>query len=289
MEITLSHPFRRNGHIADYDMKQMKKALNRLGYYQPFAKVGITGIADKRIFDALSEFQKDYKLPVTDTVQPDDETIKILNRETAKTPDGYYIWRSVEDSKVRGAHASYNRTIRAWKDDPDSGEEFNCRCWAERIDISKIPVINFSEDRIKSILDDTPAIFEIQIDPKATSKAPSYEDVPTAREALLDNDAYIEIAAKKHSVDPDLIRAIMWAENARGGYFGSGYGWDKLKITRTAMPMNVYVSIWHSLISQNKDDLYDPKKNVEAGAILLKRISQRIISENCRYMAFQRS
>jgi len=50
---------------------------------------------------------------------------------TAKTPDGYYIWRTVEDDRVRSNHAAYNRTVRAWSDEPDPGEEFNCRCRAE--------------------------------------------------------------------------------------------------------------------------------------------------------------
>ncbi len=35
---------------------------------------------------------------------------------------------------MRGAHARYNRTLRAWKDAPDPGEDFNCRCWAEHVD-----------------------------------------------------------------------------------------------------------------------------------------------------------
>ena len=133
MKIELSEPFAANGKVDEFDVRQMKKALNRLGYYQPYEKVGITGIADKGVFDALKTFQKDHGLSATGSAKPDDETIQMLNKKASKTPEGKYIWRTVEDDRVRSAHAQYNRTIREWGDDPDPGEEFNCRCWAEPI------------------------------------------------------------------------------------------------------------------------------------------------------------
>lgn len=83
----------------------MKKALNRLGYYFPYEKVGITSMADHGVFEALKNFQKDYHLPATGTAKPEDETVKTLNKKASKTPDGQYIWRTVEDGKVRAAHA----------------------------------------------------------------------------------------------------------------------------------------------------------------------------------------
>ena len=49
MKIELSQPFASNGKVDEFDVKQMKKALNRLGYYQPYEKVGITGISNAPI------------------------------------------------------------------------------------------------------------------------------------------------------------------------------------------------------------------------------------------------
>lgn len=118
----------------------MKKALNRLGYYRPYEKVGITGIADMGVFDALKAFQKDHGLSATGSAKPDDETVQRINKEASQTPAGKYIWRTVEDDRVRNAHAQYNRTVRDWSDDPDPGEEFNCRCWAEPIELGLNPV-----------------------------------------------------------------------------------------------------------------------------------------------------
>jgi hypothetical protein len=133
MTIKLASNFAANGKVEDYDVRQMKKVLNRIGYYQPYEKVGITGIPDQAVFDALKAFQKDHGLPPTGEARPDDETIITLSRESDKTPDGYYTWRTVEDGKVRKEHAQYNRTVRAWSDSPDPGENYNCRCWAEPV------------------------------------------------------------------------------------------------------------------------------------------------------------
>lgn len=142
MKIDLSQPFASNGEVDEYDVKQMKKLLNRLGFYQPYEKIGITGIADKAVFDALKMFQKEQGLPVTGTAKPDDDTIRALNKEALKSKEGQYIWRTVEDAKVRKNHAQFNRTIRDWNDNPDPGEDFNCRCWAQpvinRVDIDAI-------------------------------------------------------------------------------------------------------------------------------------------------------
>lgn len=91
----------------------------------------MTGIADVGVFDALKAFQKDRGLAITGSAKPEDETVRALNKEASKTPEGQYIWRTAEDDKVRKGHAEFNRTTRDWSDDPDPSEEFNCRCWAE--------------------------------------------------------------------------------------------------------------------------------------------------------------
>jgi peptidoglycan hydrolase-like protein with peptidoglycan-binding domain len=278
MPITLSRSFSRDTNVEPDDVQHLKKALNRLGYYQPNARTGITSIADAAVFDALKSFQRDHALPITGSAKPDDDTIAALNRESQKTPEGIYIWRTVEDNKVRKGHAAFNRTIRRWDDSPDPGEDFNCRCWAEAIDVKKIPIVNHSKERIESILNDTPAIFKIEVDKNVNDKAPWYEYTSLARIALAVNKNEINIYAKKHNLDIDLIRTVMWAENTRGGVFGLGYIADWIGRSKTVMPMNINPDIWHSLISENKNDLYKTEKNIESATILLKRIQERIIS-----------
>lgn len=134
MTIKLSKPFAPNSQVDEYDVRQIKKALNRLGYYQPYEKTGMTGIPDKEVFEGLKEFQKNNNLRPTGEVKPGDQTVHALNEKSSETPDGYYIWRTVEDGKARPSHLQHNRTIRSWDESPDPGDDYNCRCWAEPID-----------------------------------------------------------------------------------------------------------------------------------------------------------
>ena len=133
MDIKLNKPFAANSAVDEFDVRQMKKALNRLGYYQPYEKTGITGIPDAGVFSALKSFQKDQGLQATGTARPGDETIAKLSSEAGKKKSGKYIWRTVGDNKVRDSHAELSGTIRDLADSPDPGEEFNCRCWAEPV------------------------------------------------------------------------------------------------------------------------------------------------------------
>ncbi|MCC7305332.1 MAG: hypothetical protein IT558_03625 [Alphaproteobacteria bacterium] len=94
----------------------------------------MTGIPDAEVFAALKAFQKDQSLKSTGEAKPGDETEKSLNREASKTPEGsYVVWRTVGDNRVRESHRDLEGTIRSWQDDPDPGEEINCRCWAEPV------------------------------------------------------------------------------------------------------------------------------------------------------------
>lgn len=46
----------------------------------------------------------------------------------------HYIWRTVQDSKVRSSHADREGKTFSWTNPPKGGhpgEAYNCRCWAE--------------------------------------------------------------------------------------------------------------------------------------------------------------
>ncbi|WP_049782117.1 peptidoglycan-binding protein [Micavibrio aeruginosavorus] len=134
MKISLLKPFASNGKADEFDVRQMKKALNRLGYYHPYDATGITGTADRAVFDALRSFQSDHGLPATGAAKPDDETLTALNAAIENAPDGAYIWRTAGDDRVRDGHAALNGTKRKWSDDPDPGQDFGCRCWADDVE-----------------------------------------------------------------------------------------------------------------------------------------------------------
>ncbi len=131
MKIVITQPVAPNSAAAPFDVRQIKKSLNRLGYYIPPKDIGITDIPDTALFTAIRNFQKSVGLPATGTINPDDATLNALNAELQKPQTGYYVWNTVGDDRVRGEHEAFEGTIRAWDDSPDPGEDFNCRCWAE--------------------------------------------------------------------------------------------------------------------------------------------------------------
>lgn len=131
--VKLNGPFSMDSILDEYDVVQMKRALNKLGYYLPYDKTGITDMADAQIFECLKDFQTSVGLTPSGSARDGDETIKFLNLELAKPKDGYYIWRTVEDGNVRASHAELNRTILKWDDAPNPGDDYNCRCWAEPV------------------------------------------------------------------------------------------------------------------------------------------------------------
>jgi len=68
MTIELLGPVAANGPVDGFDVRQVKRALNRLGYYQPYPKIGMTDVSDKAMFDAVKSFQKDNWIKFTDVL-----------------------------------------------------------------------------------------------------------------------------------------------------------------------------------------------------------------------------
>ena len=143
MDIELNKPFGRNTAVDDYDVRQVKRALNRLGYYTPPRDFGATHIADRGVFDALKAFQRDYDIVPSGTLKPGDDTEQALNKVIKdQDPQAQYIWHTRQDDKVRSSHAAREGQVFAWGSPPDDGhpgEPFNCRCWAEPVENIKTP------------------------------------------------------------------------------------------------------------------------------------------------------
>ena len=156
MEIKLSKRLARNSPADEFDVRQLKKALNRLGYYQPLATTGVTGIPDTALFNALKSFQQDQGLTPDGVASPGSITLQKLNAETSKEPAGQYIWRTAGDSRVRESHATLNALLRHWSDTPDPGEDFNCRCWAAPLNCEQ----DFIIQHITNIEPDAPNQWE---------------------------------------------------------------------------------------------------------------------------------
>ncbi|MGF1708884.1 hypothetical protein [Enterovibrio baiacu] len=137
-----------------------------------------------------------------------------------------------------------------------------------------IPVVNNSGDRRESILNNTPAIFEIVENPKADASEPWYE--LDMFDEVDGNEAIYESAANEMGLDPDLLKAIGYMESTHGYY-------DRVHPKNTSFrPMNIKVSTWGKLAEelgyQATDIETDLTANVRTGALLVKRIWARIPS-----------
>ncbi len=144
MRVQLIKPFASNTQVDENDVFQMKRVLNRLGYYKPAADTGITNIVDRNVFQGLKKFQKDNGLMASGEARPGDETERMLNKAQDKRAESEcYIWHTAKDDKVRPSHAAREGKIFCWDSPPDDGhpgEDFNCRCWAEPLEPGVRPV-----------------------------------------------------------------------------------------------------------------------------------------------------
>ncbi len=138
------------------------------------------------------------------------------------------------------------------------------------------PLLTEFSDRVRSIVNDTPARFEVHDNPKADPSSRSYESHSVGKVAVLTYARILEEEAKRQGVDINLVKAIVYAENARGHYHGASkvleaFGWAK-----SYFPMNINLSVWSDLGLDEKSVLV-PRENVRVGVTLLKRISERIV------------
>jgi len=129
------------------------------------------------------------------------------------------------------------------------------------------PILNDKEERKLSIINNTPAIFEIRDNPAAIPKAPFYEWDKQSEVAKW--CGLIIGISTKHKVDPNLVMAIMYMETTHGWY-------DRIYPFRSSiLPMNINYKYWRDL-GVTKEILGCPFYNIEYGVVLISRIKARI-------------
>ncbi len=130
MNIELNRPFGSNSRVAETDVRVMKIALNRLGFYAPHPDAGINDIPDRPLFAALKNFQAARGLRATGEARPGDATMEALNQAVAdQPPEATYVWQTMEDPRVRPSHAARDGLQFSMSDYPAPGDEEGCRCW----------------------------------------------------------------------------------------------------------------------------------------------------------------
>lgn len=103
--------------------------------------------------------------------------------------------------------------------------------------------------------------------PRASGEQPGYE-LP-GQQGVTSNERFIAASAKRHGVDADLIRAIIWVETTHGYY-------DKIlqpfDANKSILPMNINTDFWGNQWG-SRESLKNPANNIDAGARILKSIA----------------
>ncbi len=136
-------------------------------------------------------------------------------------------------------------------------------------------------DRRRSVLEDSPASFPVSANPSADGSMPLHTIHFLGADSVREHDRVIREESARAGVDPDLVRAIMYVEVSQGHYFGFGFAADKARDlgmdlfrSKTVLPMNVG-DAWAPLAGKDTD-LLDVRQNIRTGAVLLKRIVDRL-------------
>ena len=86
---------------------------------------------DPRGTDNVSEMKM---IDVPSRYVPNPKIVDIVKDDMKRHPEDYYVWRTMEDEKVRDSHAVREGHIYNWNLAPvggHPGEDYNCRCYAE--------------------------------------------------------------------------------------------------------------------------------------------------------------
>jgi hypothetical protein len=300
----------RNGDNDRADVIKAQMLLSSLGEYDlPMPGVP-TGWAGEPLFRAIGKVQKANGLPIDGLLLPlrngrvgengEGETLMSLQGLLGERLRGQPI---PTPQQVDNFFETYARDpdaplpqLRTWekrRDDPEPtlqtrewrGPE-NARIQLLSADADgeapttspapQRPIINKSTDRIRSILNDEPARFEIADNPDEDGSPPPWRSHELGVKAVKDYGHIAEREAKRLGVDPDLVKAVLYYENADGHRFGLNDLGDRLGASDTVMPMNINPKIWGAFGIPTHEDARDPERNIQAGALLLKRISDRL-------------
>lgn len=139
---------------------------------------------------------------------------------------------------------------------------------------------NDPDKRKEAILNDIPIRFEIDEvrDPSHTMSFwdDLYNVDAYGREAVQKHNPTISKYSEKHNIDPDIIRATMYAENARGHKIILNDLADKFGKSDSLMPMNIQKNMWAQIVGRQPEEMYDPEVNIESSAVLLRRIANAL-------------
>ncbi len=138
-------------------------------------------------------------------------------------------------------------------------------------------IFHMEESRRSAILNNWPNIrFNIRDNPQELGEAPCYRDEDIGKDAVKKHDEIIEREARAQGVEPNLVRAIMYIENADGNPANLNRRLEKFGLAQSILPMNIKPRFWAGLVGVKEEEFRKPEVNIRAAVTLIKRIQERL-------------
>lgn len=228
------------------------------------------------------------KKPVGNGLTNDEDDVKNVKFELAKR--NFYVHpveNGIIDQRLTQAIKDFQKVQKLKVDglmNPDGETE---AALIRAIDPTR--VTNLDRARREQIINDKHDFKFRVVNPAVSQKYLSVNDIKNdvsdsvKRSSRIDlfeevtkNDKIIQMKAKEYGLDPDLLRSVAYLESTHGYYDRAAEIFGKNDSIR---PMNVRASLWGNL-GYNRDDLYDPEKNIDAGARIIKGIQDRTTDQD---------
>ena len=132
-----------------------------------------------------------------------------------------------------------------------------------------------SEERIENIKQGNNLFIDIENNPDANYEMPWYTIKKHGQDNVNENLDIIEKYAQQYNIDPNLVKAIMYNEDATGHKFGLNDLADYLHISSSQMPMNIQGKTWGNFKGKQYDT-YNPEQNIKLGIQIIKQLQNSI-------------
>ena len=132
-----------------------------------------------------------------------------------------------------------------------------------------------SQERIENIKQGNNLFIDIENNPDANYEMPWYTIKKHGQDNVNENLDIIEKYAQQYNIDPNLVKAIMYNEDATGHKFVLNDLADYLHISSSQMPMNIQGKTWGNF-KNTQYDTYNPEQNIKLGVQVIKQLQNSI-------------
>ena len=147
---------------------------------------------------------------------------------------------------------------------------------AIRANPDEVRHVNMREARRWAILNDYNVVFDVADNSAESGSAPFWRDRRIGYKTVREFDKVIEDQSAEFGVDPNLVRAVMYVENADGNPHSLGRLPELVGVANTILPMNINPALWSGMGDVDPEDFKDPELNIRAAVALIKEISERL-------------